>query len=108
MVTLSFLFPNHLTPQVTRHIRDVNPSSISLPDELGETYLPRLQHLLYELEQLAVVGPVACDNIGGTAEEMVAILGASHQGVELFAAIAAAHHDRLAPRFAYRVEELVY
>ena len=55
-----------------------------------------------------MIGSVPRNDIGGTAEEMVAILGTAHQGVELFAAIAAAHHDRLAPRFAYGVEELVY
>ena len=30
------------------------PPSIALPDELGEAYLPRLLHLLDELEQAAI------------------------------------------------------
>ena len=84
------------------------PPPVALPNQLGKLDAPLLMHLLYYFEQLAMIGSVTRNDIGGTAEEMVAILGASHQGVELFAAIAAAHHDRLAPRFAYRVEELVY
>ena len=84
------------------------PPPVALPNQLGKLDAPLLMHLLYYFEQLAMIGSVTRNDIGGTAEEMVAILGASHQGVELFAAIAAAYHDRLAPRFAYRVEELVY
>ena len=84
------------------------PPPIALPDQLGKLDAPLLLHLPYHLEQLAMIGLVASNDIRRTAEEMVAILGATHQGVELFAAIAAAHCDRLAPRFAYGVEELVY
>ena len=99
---------NHLTAQVAGDVRDMYPPPVALPNQLGKLDAPLLMHLLYYFEQLAMIGSVTRNDIGGTAEEMGAILGASHQGVELFAAIAAAHHDRLAPRFAYRVEELVY
>ena len=84
------------------------PPPVALPNQLGKLDAPLLMHLLYYFEQLAMIGSVPRNDIGGTAEEMVAILGASHQGVELFAAITAAHHDRLAPRFAYRVKDLLY
>lgn len=86
----------------------MNPSSIALKDELGEHDAPLLQHLDDEAKQLAVVGPVACNNIGRTSEDVVAILGATHQLVELLAAIPAADHDGLASRFAYRVKDLLY
>ena len=81
----------------------MNPSSIALKDKLGELDAPLLLHLLYHLEQLAVVGPVASDNVRRTAKDMVAVLHATHQGVELLAAVATADYDRLAPRLAYRV-----
>ena len=84
------------------------PSSVAFPDELGEADASLLLHLLYELEEAAVVGLRAANDIGCAAQDMVAVLGTAHQGVELLAAIATAHHDRFAPRFAYGVEELVY
>ena len=86
----------------------MNPSSIALKDELSELDAPLLLHLHDEAEQTAVVGPVTSNNIGRTAEDVVAILGTTHQGVELLAAVATTDHNRLAPRFAYGVEELVY
>jgi len=86
----------------------VYPPSIALPNQLREAYLPRLLHLLDELEQAAVVGTVAGDDIGCTAEDMVTILHASDERVEFLAAIPTADHDGLSPRFADGVEELVY
>ena len=84
------------------------PTSVALPDELREAYLPLLLHLLDEFEQPSVVSLVASDDIGGAAEDVVAVLHASDERVEFLAAVATAHHDGLAPRFAYGVEELVY
>ena len=66
----------------------MEPAAIALPDELGEADLPRLLHLPYETEQPAVVGPVAGDDIGCTAEHVVAVLGSAHELVELPAAVA--------------------
>ena len=86
----------------------MHPPPVALPNQLGKLDAPLLMHLLYYFEQLAMIGSVTSNNIRSTTEEMVAILGTAYQGVELFAAIATAHHDRLAPRFAYRVKELVY
>ena len=102
------VLPNDLTAQVTGDVGDMYPAAIALPNQLGELDAPLLLHLHDEAEQLAVVGPVACNNIGRTAEHMVAILGTAHQGVELLAAIAATHHDRLAPCLAYGVKELLH
>ena len=79
------------------------PSSVALPDELGEPYAALLLHLLYHLEQTAMVGLRATDDVRRAAEDMVAILGTAYKRVELLAAIPAAHHDRLAPRLTYRV-----
>ena len=97
------LFPYYLTFKIARHIRDMYPTSVALPYQLSETYLPLLLHLLYELEQLAMVGLRATDDVRCAAEDMVAILGTAYQGVELLAAIPAAHDDGLAPRRAYGV-----
>ena len=55
MVTLSFLFPNHLTFEVAWHAGDMNPAAVTLPYQLREAYLPRLLHLLYDLEQPTMV-----------------------------------------------------
>ena len=79
------------------------PSSVALPDELRKLDAPLLLHLHDEAEQTAVVGPITSNNIGGTAEDVVAILGTAHQGVDLLATVATTDHNRLAPRFAYGV-----
>ena len=99
---------NDLTPEVRGDIRDMYPPSIALPDELSKPNLSRLLHLLYEFEQTAVIGLVACYQVGSTAEHVVAVLHTPDERVELLAAIARGHHDGLTPRFADGVKELVY
>ena len=94
---------NHLTAQVTRHVGDMYPSSVALPDELRKLNAPLLLHLHDEAEQTAVVGSATRNDVRRTAEDMVAVLHPSDERVELLAAIPATHHDRLSPRFAYRV-----
>ena len=84
------------------------PTSIALQDELSKPNLSLLLHLLNEFEQAAVIGPVARNDIGCTAEEMMAVLHAPNERVELLAAVATADHDGLSPRFADGVKELVY
>ena len=86
----------------------MNPAAVALPYQLRETYLPLLLHLLDELEQAAVVGTVAGDDIGRTAEDMVTILHASDERVEFLAAIARGYHNGVSPRFADGVEELLH
>ena len=86
----------------------MNPTSIALPYQLREAYLPLLLHLLDELEQTAMVGSVTSDDIGGAAEEVVAVLHTPDEGVEFLTAVARGHHDGLSPRFADGVEELLY
>ena len=81
----------------------MNPAAVSLPYQLGKLDAPLLLHLYDEAEKAAVVGPVARNNIRRTSEDMVAVLHAAYQGVELLAAIPTADYDRLAPRLAYRV-----
>ena len=81
----------------------MDPAAVALPNQLGEAYLSLLLHLLDETEQLAVVGPVAGDEVGCTAEQVVTILHTAHELVELLAAVARGHHDGLAPRLAYGV-----
>ena len=88
----------HLTPEVAGDVGDMNPAAIALPDELREAYLSLLLHLLNEFEQTAVVGLVACYQVGSTAEHVVAVLHTPDERVELLAARPAAYHDRLAPR----------
>ena len=84
------------------------PSPIALKDELGEANLPLLLHLLYHLEQPAVVSLVTSNDIRSATEEVVAVLHAPNERVELLAAVARGHHDGLSPRFADGVKELVY
>ena len=84
------------------------PAAIALPDELREAYLPLLLHLLYQLEQAAVVGFVAGNDVGRAAQHMVTVLYATHEFVEFLTAVSRGYHDGLAPRFAYGVEELLH
>ena len=81
----------------------MQPAIVVFGDELGEADLARLLHLHNHAEQAAVVITVTCDNIGCTAQQMMAVCGSAHKGVELGAAIAAAHDDGLAPRLADRI-----
>ena len=84
------------------------PPPVALKDELREAYLPLLLHLLDEFEQPSVVGLVASDDIGGAAEDVVAVLHASDERVEFLAAVARGDHDGLTPRLAYGVEQLLH
>ena len=98
----------HLTPEVAGDVGDMNPPPVALPNKLSKPNLPRLLHLLNEFEQTAVIGLVACDDIGSTAEHVVAVLHTPDERVELLTAVARGHHDGLAPRFADGVKELFY
>ena len=102
------LFPYYLTFKIARHIRDMYPTSVALPYQLSEAYLPLLLHLLYEFEQATMVGLVASNNICRATKDMVAILHAAHERIQLLASVSTADHDGLAPRLAYGVEELFY
>ena len=85
------------------------PAAVVLKDELGELDAALLVHLLYEFEETSMVGLVAsCNDIGRAAEDVVAVLRAAHEFVELLAAVAAGDDDGSAPRFTYGVEELFY
>ena len=84
------------------------PSPIALKDKLGEAYLSLALHLLYELEQAAVIGLVACDDIGCATEHVVAVLHTPDERVEFLTSIATADHYRLTPRLAYGVQQLLY
>ena len=81
----------------------MQPAVVALGDQLGEAYLPRLLHLLYELEQATMVSLVARYQVGSTTEHVMAVLHASDERVQFLAAVARGHHDGLAPRFADRV-----
>ena len=96
-------FTNDLTLEVRGNIRDMYPSSIALPDELREAYLPLLLHLLYELEQATMVGLVASNNICRATKDMVTVLHTADERIELLASVSAADNYRLSPRFAYWV-----
>ena len=98
----------YLTPEVRGHVGDMNPTSIALPDELREAYLPLLLHLLDEFEQTTVVGLVARDEVGSAAQEVMAVLRSSDERVEFLTSISTADHYWLAPRLAYGVEQLIY
>ena len=84
------------------------PTSVALPYQLSEAYLSRLLHLLYELEQATMVSPVACDDVCRAAEQVVAVLHAAHERIQLLASVSTADYDRCSPRLAYGVEELFY
>ena len=105
---LCLALTDDLAPEVRGHIRDVYPTPIALPYQLGEAYLPLALHLLYEVEQPAVVGLVTRYQVGSAAKHVVAVLHATHERVEFLAAVATGHHYRLAPRLAYGVEELLH
>ena len=61
----------------------MEPTIVVLCDELGEADSSLLLHLLYHAEQAAVVVAVASDEVGCTADEVVAVCGPTHEGVEL-------------------------
>ena len=84
------------------------PTSVALPYQLSEAYLPLLLHLLDELKQPSVVSLIACDDVCRATKDMVAILHATHERVEFLTSISTADHDGLAPRLAYGVKELFY
>ena len=67
----------------------MQPTVVALGDQLGEAYLPRLLHLLYELEQATMVGLVARYQVGSTTEHVMAVLHASDERVNLPEAMAA-------------------
>ena len=94
------LFPYYLTFKIARHIRDMYPTSVALPDELREAYLPLLLHLLDELEQATMVSPVARDNICRATKDMVTVLHTADERIELLASVSAADNYRLSPRLA--------
>jgi hypothetical protein len=58
------------------------PAPVALPYQLGKAYLSLLLHLLDELEQPSVIGLVACDEVGSTAQQVVTVLHATHERVE--------------------------
>ena len=97
------LFPYYLTFKIARHIRDMYPTSVALPYQLSEAYLPRLLHLLYEFEQATMVGLVASNNICRATKDMVTVLHTVDERIELLASVSAADNYRLSPRFAYGV-----
>ena len=97
------LFPYYLTFKIARHIRDMYPTSVALPYQLSEAYLPLLLHLLYELEQATMVGLVASNNICRATKDMVTVLHTADERIELLASVSAADNYRLSPRFAYGV-----
>lgn len=47
-----------LTPKVTRHVGDMNPTPVALPNKLRKANLSLLLHLNDETEQLAMLSPV--------------------------------------------------
>ena len=55
----------------------MNPAAVAFPYQLGKLDAPLPVHLLYELEQAAVIGPVARNDVGCAAEETLKILPAS-------------------------------
>lgn len=104
----SSTFTDDLAAEVGGNIRDVYPSSAAFPNELCEPDGSLLLHLDDEAKQFAVFGPCAADEVGSTAEDVVTVLGTAYQGVQLFAAVSAAHDDRSTPCCAYRVEKLFH
>ena len=86
----------------------MNPPSVAFPYQLGKLDAPLPVHLLYELEQAAVIGSVTSDDIGCAAEEVVTVLHAPDERVEFLAAVATADHYRFTPCLAYGVKELIY
>ena len=104
----SLLTAQNLTFQVTGHIRDMNPAIVVLGNQLREAYLPLALHLHDEAEQAAMIVAATRDEVGSTAQQVMAMLGAAHEGIELWASVARGDDDGLAPRFADGIKELVY
>ena len=84
------------------------PAAIAFKDELGKLNLPLLLHLSYEVEQPAVLRLRACNDIRCTAQQVVTVLCATHELIQLLTAVSATDYYRLTPRLAYRVEKLLY
>lgn len=77
----------------------------SAPDELCESYLSFLLHLLYEQVQPAVVSSVTGNDVCCTAEEVMAMPDSAYQRIELLASIATSDQDRCSPCPSYRVKK---
>ena len=101
-----FWLRDDLALEVRGDVGEVQPAASAFADELGEAYLPLGVHLPYEVEESVVVDRRAADDVGGTAQEVVAVGDAAHEFVEARAAVARGHLDGCAPRLAYGVEEL--
>ena len=99
---------NHLTPQVTWYIGYVYPAEIIFSNQLSKPNLPLQLHLPYEVKQLSVLRFRARDEVCRTSQQVVTVLCATHERVQLLTSIATADHDRLSPRLAYGVKELFY
>ena len=84
------------------------PATVVLPDELSEPYAAFALHLYDEIEEPAMLLHTATDEVGSTSDEVMAMGGAAHQVVEFLATIATTDKDGAAPRFAYRIEQLLY
>ena len=84
------------------------PPSIALPNKLSKPNLPRLLHLLDEFEQAAVVRSISSNDIRSATEHVVTVLHATYEHIQFLASISTADHDRLAPRFADGVKELLH
>ena len=76
-----------MTTQVTGHIGDMYPAPIILKDELREAYLPLLLHLLYEVEQAAVVGLVARDDVRSASQHVVTVFRPTHERVKFLTSV---------------------
>ena len=60
----------------------MNPTSIALPYQLREAYLPLLLHLLDEFEQATMVGLVTGNDIRSATEHVVTVLHAPDECIE--------------------------
>ena len=64
------------------------PASVTLPNQLGEAYLPLLLHLLDEFEQPSMICLVASNDICRAAQQVMTVLHTTHKCIELLATVA--------------------
>lgn len=89
---------------MARTVRHMNPCKVVFVDSLVHWQILRAQQVV----EPAVVGRVACGDVGGLSLHVLAGRRASHFFVEARAAIAAIHVYGFSPSFAQRVEDVLH
>lgn len=89
---------------MARAVRHMNPCKVVFVDSLVHWQILRAQQVV----EPAVVGRVACGDVGGLSLYVLTGWRTAHLLVEAWAAVAAIHVYGFSPSFAQRVEDVLH